>query len=70
MNLIKNHQFAKVLGCTSPSLNASSFEKPPIVVFVADGRFHMEAAMIANPTLTFYQYNPYNKVLKYLRSSA
>ena len=32
------------------------------MLFIADGRFHMEAAMIANPDFTTYQYNPYTKV--------
>ncbi|KAI3384208.1 hypothetical protein SNEBB_005660 [Seison nebaliae] len=31
------------------------------IIFIGDGRFHLEAAMIANPTLEFYQYNPMNK---------
>ena len=48
----------EVLGCTSPKL-------PPdidTVVFVADGRFHLEAMMIANPDIqNFLRYNPYDK---------
>ncbi len=31
------------------------------MLFIADGRFHMEAAMIANPKFKAYQYNPYSK---------
>jgi 2-(3-amino-3-carboxypropyl)histidine synthase len=46
----------EVLGCTSPTLTGVD-----ALVFVADGRFHMESTMIANPTLPAYRYNPYNK---------
>lgn len=56
----------EVLGCTSPQINLQStdYQGPePIVVFICDGRFHMESAMIANPTLTFYQYNPFLKII-------
>jgi len=48
----------EVLGCTSPSLaGLDSF------VFIADGRFHIESAMIANPSVSAFLYNPYNKVI-------
>ena len=33
------------------------------MVFISDGRFHIESAMIKNPKLTFYQYNPYSMKL-------
>jgi 2-(3-amino-3-carboxypropyl)histidine synthase len=36
----------EVLGCTAPSLPPGSVDS---FVFVSDGRFHMEAFMIANP---------------------
>jgi len=48
----------EVLGCTSPVLEG---EKGSIVVFISDGRFHIESTMIRNPDFTFYQYNPYDK---------
>lgn len=54
-------QFAQpgeTLGCTSPILPESD-----ALVFVADGRFHLEAAMIQNPTVPAYRYDPYGKVL-------
>ena len=53
----------EVLGCTSPSMDLSQYKSFPIVIFVCDGRFHMESAMISNPSLSFYQYNPYTKNL-------
>lgn len=50
----------EVLGCTSPSLAGEDVDA---LFFVADGRFHLESAMIANPTLPAYRYNPYDRVL-------
>ncbi|RWS01078.1 diphthamide biosynthesis protein 1-like protein [Dinothrombium tinctorium] len=48
----------EVLGCTSPKLD-SNVNK---IIFVADGRFHLESIMINNPKgKEFYKYNPYNK---------
>lgn len=47
----------EVLGCTSPRL-------PPdtdALIFIADGRFHLESAMIANPTVPAYRYDPFTK---------
>ncbi len=31
------------------------------MVYVGDGRFHLEAIMIANPALAAYRYDPYSK---------
>jgi len=58
----------EVLGCTSPSIggcDSKNFQSDPdpTVIFLCDGRFHMESAMIANPDYTFYQYNPFTKLL-------
>ncbi|SBT78928.1 diphthamide biosynthesis protein 1, putative [Plasmodium ovale] len=33
------------------------------IVFIADGRFHLESLMIQNPDFTFYRYNPFDKML-------
>eukprot|EP00922_Rhytidocystis_sp_ex-Travisia-forbesii_P045484 GHVS01067849.1.p1 GENE.GHVS01067849.1~~GHVS01067849.1.p1 ORF type:complete len:387 (+),score=80.90 GHVS01067849.1:70-1161(+) len=33
------------------------------VVFVCDGRFHLEAALIQNPDIPFYRYDPFTKIL-------
>ena len=49
----------EVLGCTSPK----NIEEE-VVVFCADGRFHLEACMIANPQVKhFLRYDPYSKTL-------
>lgn len=55
----KPRSSGEVLGCTSPNLE----EKQGIVIFICDGRFHMESLMISNPEMTFYQYNPFLKLL-------
>jgi 2-(3-amino-3-carboxypropyl)histidine synthase len=34
-----------------------------LCVFVADGRFHPEAVMIANPSVPLYRYDPYAKAI-------
>eukprot|EP01059_Diplonema_ambulator_P022921 TRINITY_DN3827_c0_g1_i2.p1 TRINITY_DN3827_c0_g1~~TRINITY_DN3827_c0_g1_i2.p1 ORF type:complete len:411 (+),score=76.16 TRINITY_DN3827_c0_g1_i2:439-1671(+) len=52
--------YGEVLGCTSPKLPPGEHE---IMVFLADGRFHMESLMIHNPHLKAYLYNPYTKKL-------
>jgi len=41
----------EVLGCTAPSLPDST----EAIVFIADGRFHLEAIMIANPDVPAYR---------------
>ena len=48
----------EVLGCTSPKLCKK--DENCIVIFICDGRFHMESVMIQNPSFIFYQYNPFN----------
>jgi 2-(3-amino-3-carboxypropyl)histidine synthase len=48
----------ETLGCTSPEL---SLDYTDTVIYLCDGRFHMEAVMIANPKHQFFQYNPYTK---------
>ncbi|KAI6205069.1 hypothetical protein M3Y94_00750800 [Aphelenchoides besseyi] len=49
----------EVLGCTSPKLP----DHTDMLVYLGDGRFHLESAMIQNPTVPAYQYNPYNRTL-------
>jgi 2-(3-amino-3-carboxypropyl)histidine synthase len=45
-----------ILGCTAPRMPADH-----IIIYLGDGRFHLEAAMIANPLLQAYKYDPYEK---------
>jgi len=47
----------EILGCTSPHMKDSHN-----LVYLGDGRFHLESAMIANPHLNSYRYDPYSKV--------
>jgi 2-(3-amino-3-carboxypropyl)histidine synthase len=49
---------SETLGCTSPILPECD-----ALIFIADGRFHLEAAMIQNPTVPAYRYDPYAKQL-------
>jgi 2-(3-amino-3-carboxypropyl)histidine synthase len=49
----------EVLGCTAPVLAGAA----DAIVFVADGRFHLEAIMIANPSIPAYRYDPYAREL-------
>ena len=46
----------EILGCTSPKLPAVD-----AVVYIGDGRFHLESIMIANPSTPAYRYDPYCK---------
>lgn len=45
----------EILGCTAPKLSAD------VIVYLGDGRFHLEAIMIANPSIPAYKYDPYDK---------
>ncbi|XP_069040253.1 2-(3-amino-3-carboxypropyl)histidine synthase subunit 1 isoform X4 [Lepisosteus oculatus] len=48
----------EILGCTSPRL-----ERPvSAILYLGDGRFHLESIMIANPDTPAYKYDPYSKV--------
>lgn len=46
----------EILGCTSPRIQQGS-----AIVYLGDGRFHLEAAMIANPHVEAFKYDPYDK---------
>lgn len=48
----------EILGCTSPRLSDTD-----AIVYVADGRFHLESIMISNPCIPAYRYDPYSKTL-------
>ncbi|OAY70380.1 Diphthamide biosynthesis protein 1 [Ananas comosus] len=51
----------EVLGCTAPTIPKS--EGVDSIIFVADGRFHLEAFMIANPGVRAFRYDPFLGVL-------
>ncbi|XP_043795789.1 2-(3-amino-3-carboxypropyl)histidine synthase subunit 1 [Apis laboriosa] len=48
----------EILGCTAPQIRCAD-----VVIYIGDGRFHLEAAMIANPKLRAFRYDPYEKKL-------
>lgn len=50
----------ELLGCTSPLVSATDFD---YVLYVGDGRFHLESFMIQNPAGPALQYDPYKKVM-------
>lgn len=50
----------EVLGCTSPNL-ADEAKPGDVVIFIGDGRFHIESTMIRNSHLKFFQYHPYTQ---------
>jgi 2-(3-amino-3-carboxypropyl)histidine synthase len=50
----------EILGCTSPKLTECD-----TILYLGDGRFHLESIMIANPELPAYRYDPYSKVLSH-----
>ncbi|KAG7358069.1 diphthamide biosynthesis enzyme Dph2 [Nitzschia inconspicua] len=61
----------EVLGCTSPVLATTTAESTSdghhvnaLVLFVADGRFHLESTLISNPQIPlFLRYDPYSKTM-------
>lgn len=50
----------EILGCTSPKL-----EDVDALIYLGDGRFHLESVMIANPHVSAYRYDPYSKVFSH-----
>lgn len=62
----------EILGCTSPSMaikpgqldsRGNEEQVPDLILYLGDGRFHLESAMIANPSLPAYRYDPYSRRL-------
>ena len=54
----------EILGCTSPNLRATPLpDSPHAILYLGDGRFHLESAMIHNPALPAYRYDPYSRRL-------
>ncbi|KAI9066745.1 Diphthamide synthesis [Trametes sanguinea] len=48
----------EILGCTAPQLNDVD-----ALLYLGDGRFHLESIMIANPNIPAFRYDPYSKKL-------
>ncbi|KAJ7228899.1 putative diphthamide synthesis protein-domain-containing protein [Mycena pura] len=48
----------EILGCTAPRLGDVD-----ALIYLGDGRFHLESIMIANPTVPAFRYDPYSKKL-------
>lgn len=48
----------EILGCTSPKLANDAAD---LILYLGDGRFHLESAMIHNPSLPAYRYDPYSR---------
>jgi 2-(3-amino-3-carboxypropyl)histidine synthase len=55
----------EILGCTSPQLSVDSATQnaADMILYLGDGRFHLESAMIHNPSLPAYRYDPYSRRL-------
>ena len=51
----------EILGCTSPRIPSSA--NVDMILYLGDGRFHLESAMIHNPALPAYRYDPYAQKL-------
>lgn len=51
----------EILGCTAPSLPAD--DQADAILYLGDGRFHLEAMMLANPDVPAFRYDPYSKKL-------
>ncbi|KAF8665807.1 hypothetical protein AX16_000250 [Volvariella volvacea WC 439] len=48
----------EILGCTAPRLGDVD-----ALIYLGDGRFHLESIMIANPFIPAFRYDPYSKKL-------
>ncbi|KAF7355102.1 2-(3-amino-3-carboxypropyl)histidine synthase subunit 1 [Mycena sanguinolenta] len=48
----------EILGCTAPRLGDVD-----ALIYLGDGRFHLESIMIANPSVPAFRYDPYSKKL-------
>lgn len=51
----------EILGCTSPRLPDT--ENVDLILYLGDGRFHLESIMIHNPAIPAYRYDPYSRKL-------
>lgn len=57
---VKPLSSGELLGCTSPTITDPDITT---VIYVGDGRFHLESFLIANPQICALQYDPYKKVM-------
>ncbi|EON99384.1 putative diphthamide biosynthesis protein 1 protein [Phaeoacremonium minimum UCRPA7] len=54
----------EILGCTSPNLATYAADSPvDLILYLGDGRFHLESIMIHNPDIPAYRYDPYSRKL-------
>lgn len=51
----------EILGCTSPRLAGE--DEVDMILYLGDGRFHLESIMIHNPSVPAYRYDPYSRKL-------
>ncbi|KAG8423271.1 Diphthamide biosynthesis protein 1 [Metarhizium acridum] len=51
----------EILGCTSPRLKDE--DAVDMILYLGDGRFHLESIMIHNPSIPAYRYDPYSRKL-------
>ncbi|KAH6900108.1 putative diphthamide synthesis protein-domain-containing protein [Thelonectria olida] len=51
----------EILGCTSPVLKDD--DAVDLILYLGDGRFHLESIMIHNPSIPAYRYDPYSRKL-------
>lgn len=49
----------EVLGCTSQRLDPDAVD---CMVYIGDGRFHLESSMIHNPKIQAFRYDPYSRI--------
>lgn len=50
----------EILGCTSPVIDANLVDA---IVYIGDGRFHLESMSISNPTIPIFKYDPFTRCL-------
>ncbi|RCI16603.1 hypothetical protein L249_2237 [Ophiocordyceps polyrhachis-furcata BCC 54312] len=53
----------EILGCTAPRLRQQDDEVVDLILYLGDGRFHLESVMIHNPSVPAYRYDPYSRKL-------
>lgn len=51
----------EILGCTSPRMSTET--NVDLILYLGDGHFHLESAMIHNPSIPAYRYDPYSRKL-------